>query len=296
MAAYVDWHKYLKDKPAENGNAGLVPPAVNMLGRNEVSKNIWGGSLGTAAGSNAGSAGNTGGAAGSGSKTGSANYAKAAYNAAAATGDTGVDTSYYDSMMSAYAAALDAERRARQEAYDAAVQTQQNLYNRNVGKVNSAADKALQEAYINRMQSQRTQRQAMAAQGLTGGASETSMAGILNNYGNARNNIEGERMSQISELGTTLQNNIAQARNILNNGMAGDYADYLDKTAKLYAANAHALVNAGQMSGARNDAEFYASLMKSLMAGGSTAEQAAQVLQAAGLSGGQLQQLFAGQA
>lgn len=287
MAAYVDWHKYLKDKPADSGNGGIVPLPLAMMGGTNLSQHIGGNRAETVSG---------GSTAGTGGKTGSAHYAAAAYNTAAAGGDTGVDTSYYDSMMSAYEAALEAERSARQAAYDAAVETQRNLYNQNVGKVNGAADKALQEAYINRMQSQRTQRQAMAAQGLTGGASETSMAGILNNYGNARNHIESERMSQISDLGTTLQNNIAQARNILNNGMAGDYADYLDKTAKLYAANAKELVNAGQMSGARNDAEFYASLMKSLMAGGSTAEQAAQVLQAAGLGGGQLQQLFAGQA
>lgn len=222
-------------------------------------------------------------------------YAAAAYHTAAANGNTGVDTSYFDSMMNAYSAALEAERQARQAAYDAAVQAQQRLYEQNVGKVNSAADKALSEAYINRMQSQRTQRQAMAAQGLTGGASETSMAGILNNYGNARSSIESERMGQISELGQTLQNNIAQARGILNSGVAGDYADYLDKTAKLYAANANALVQAGQSGGGHSNGSFYGELIRSLLAGGGTPAQAAQVLQAAGLNSGQLQQLFAGQ-
>ena len=223
-------------------------------------------------------------------------YAAAAYQTAAANGTAGVDTSYFDSMLSAYEAALEAQRRARQAAYESAVKTQQGLYEQNVDKVNSAADKALGEAYINRMQSQRTQRQAMAAQGLTGGASETSLAGILNGYANARNNIETERMGQISDLGRTLQNNIAQAKNILNNGVAGDYADFLDKTAKLYASNAGELVQAGQGKMGQADGSFYASLIKSLLEGGTSAAQAAQVLQAAGLSAGQLQQLFAGQA
>lgn len=285
--ADMSWvKKYLKEQPgSEEGLKSLPkPPTFQEL------MEAAGGKKNTAAPKS--TAGSQSGSSGKGG----ADYAAAAYQTAAASGTGGVDTSYFDSMLSAYEAALEAQRRARQAAYESAVRTQQGLYDQNVSKVNSAADKALGEAYINRMQSQRTQRQALAAQGLTGGASETSLAGILNGYANARNNIETERMSQISDLGRTLQNNIAQAKNILDNGVAGDYADFLDKTAKLYASNAKELVQAGQGKMGQADGSFYASLVRSLLEGGASAAQAAQVLQAAGLSAGQLEQLFAGQA
>ena len=93
----------------------------------------------------------------------------------------------YDNIRSAYERALAEQRRARQRAYDAAVSAQRAEYDANVNKVNSQADKALREAYINKMQTQRTMGQQMAAQGLNGGYSETTAAGLQNNYGNARN-------------------------------------------------------------------------------------------------------------
>ena len=87
------------------------------------------------------------------------------------------ESNAYARLKSIYDAQAEAQRRARRAAYDAAVSAQRAEYNANVAKVNSAADKALREAYINKMQSQRTMGQQMAAQGLNGGYSETTAAG-----------------------------------------------------------------------------------------------------------------------
>ena len=57
----------------------------------------------------------------------------------------------YERLMQVYGAALDAQRAQRRAAYEAAVREQQQLYEQNAAKVNSAADKALREAYINKM-------------------------------------------------------------------------------------------------------------------------------------------------
>ena len=197
----------------------------------------------------------------------------------------------YERLMQVYGAALDAQRAQRRAAYEAAVREQQQLYERNAAKVNGAADKALREAYINKMQTQRTLGQQMAAQGLNGGYSETTAAGVQNNYGNARNELETERGSQLNDLNITLQNNIAAARKILDSGNAGDYRQYLIDVAKLIAANPTQSLSmeqggAGSTGSGKGLYELYQEMLNSGM---STAE-AMQVLNR---SGADIRQLFA---
>lgn len=197
----------------------------------------------------------------------------------------------YERLMQVYSAALDAQRAQRRAAYEAAVREQQQLYEQNAAKVNGAADKALRDAYINKMQTQRTLGQQMAAQGLNGGYSETTAAGVQNNYGNARNELETERGSQLNDLNITLQNNIAAARKILDTGNAGDYRQYLTDVAKLIAANPTQSLSmeqggAGSTGSGKGLYELYQEMLNSGM---STAE-AMQVLNR---SGADIRQLFA---
>ena len=142
----------------------------------------------------------------------------------------------------AYQAYLEEIRRRQQEAADAA-------YNRNVSAMNQAFDQrgellkgnldttlanlqtdynasrdvinrdateAAREAYINRVMSQRNLAQNMAAQGLSGGASETTLAGLENNYGNARNQIAAtanENLGSLEDLYTKNRNSAMQEYN-----------------------------------------------------------------------------------
>lgn len=200
-------------------------------------------------------------------------------------------TSAYDRLMSVYSAALDAQRAQRRAAYDAAVQEQRQQYEQNVNKVNSAADKALREAYINKMQTQRTLGQQMAAQGLNGGYSETTAAGLQNNYGNARNELETERSSQLNDLNMTYQKNLAAARNILDSGNAGDYSAYLSDVAKLIASNPTRSLSVEQNGGqTQNDGTNLYQLYQQLLANGMSTEQAMQYLTG---SSGNIRQIFA---
>ena len=182
----------------------------------------------------------------------------------------------YAQLKSIYDAQAEAQRRARRAAYDAAVSAQRAEYNANVAKVNGAADKALREAYINKMQSQRTMGQQMAAQGLNGGYSETTAAGLQNNYGNARNELETERGSQLNDLNITLQNNLAAARNILNEGTAKDMSQYYTNLAALVAQNPTAVLSMEQNGPAENTTN-YNKLLQELLQQGYTAEQAAKI-------------------
>lgn len=89
-------------------------------------------------------------------------------------------------------------------------------YNYTVDQLNRNADNALREAYVNRMLSQKNLAQQLNAQGLTGGASESTMAQLLNNYGNARNSIETQRSDNLTDLLNTYQNNVLSARDKYN--------------------------------------------------------------------------------
>lgn len=201
-------------------------------------------------------------------------------------------TNAYAELKSIYDAQAEAQRRARRAAYDAAVKAQTEIYNQNVAKVNNATDKALREAYVNKMQSQRTMGQQMAAQGLNGGYSETTAAGLQNNYGNARNELETERTSQLNDLNMTYQNNLAAAENILHQGTAGDMSDYYTNLAALIANNPVSTLSMEQNGMGTTGTTNYNKLLEELLNQGYTAQQAAQIAANSGGYAGLLQQYF----
>lgn len=121
-------------------------------------------------------------------------------------------------------AILEAQRRAREEAYRVASAEQLRNYQYAQGQVNDTTDRALQEAYINKMISLRDLPQQMSAQGLSGGASETSTAGLYNNYGNARNQLELGRQNELSNLLNVYQQNMAKLEAQRMDGTAADLA------------------------------------------------------------------------
>lgn len=90
--------------------------------------------------------------------------------------------------------------------------------------LNASAEKSLQEAYINRMMNERNLRQQLNAQGLNGGASESAIASMLNNYGTSRNNINTATADSLRSLEEAYNNNIANAQQKYNDAV-GDAAD-----------------------------------------------------------------------
>lgn len=140
-------------------------------------------------------------------------------------------------------AAQEAQRKAREEAYARGTAQQQTDYEYGRGQVNDATDTALRQAYINRMQQQRNLKQLLSAQGLNGGASETTTAGMLNNYANSRNTLESERTAQLANLMNTYQNNLAELANQKASGDAADLTGYQTNLGNLAANNANNMIN-----------------------------------------------------
>lgn len=134
-------------------------------------------------------------------------------------------------------AAQEAERRAREEAYQKAAAAQKSTYDNNVGQLNDSTNDALREAYINRMLSQRNLQQQLSAQGISGGASETTQASMLNNYEDSRNSLERERQRQLSDLMQTYQNNMAALEQQRASGDTASLGQYQLALANLAANN-----------------------------------------------------------
>lgn len=125
----------------------------------------------------------------------------------------------YDRSMGALNGAYNSARDALQKNYDSSIGTMTESYNNGVAGVNRQADKTQNEAYINYMLSKRDLPQMMAAQGLTGGAAESTMASLQNNYGNSRNAIDVERNGNLTDLLQELNANKASALQAYNSGL-----------------------------------------------------------------------------
>ena len=114
------------------------------------------------------------------------------------------------------------------------------------GQVDDSTEDALQEAYINKMMSLKALPQQLAAQGLSGGASESVTAGLLNSYGDARNDLELERQHQMAELLNVYQQNMAKLQAQRSTGEAVDLAKLIPQLARLTADNAPSLASVQQ--------------------------------------------------
>ena len=122
----------------------------------------------------------------------------------------------------AYAAAIDEQNRLLREQQELAEKQRRAAMEATINANNQAADKSLKEAYVANMLSKRNLPQQLKALGISGGASETTLADIDNTYMNNRFGIEENRNDA----------NL-QARLAYDNGVAGDYSEYLSKAYEL---------------------------------------------------------------
>lgn len=103
--------------------------------------------------------------------------------------------------------------------YDSTTGELSNKYGYQKGNINTDADNSMRQAYINSMLQKKDLGQRMAAQGLSGGATETTMASLNNNYSNARNNIDITRQRSLSDLEQTYNSNLAEAERQYNSAV-----------------------------------------------------------------------------
>ena len=126
----------------------------------------------------------------------------------------------YKQNLATLQAGFDKEKNLMTQNYQSVIGQLTNSYNSGVGTVNKNSDGYQQEAYINYMLSKRDMPQELVANGITGGAAESTIAGIANGYGKNRNTIDAQRSDSLAEL-----------LNILNSNKAGAERDYNDSLA-----------------------------------------------------------------
>ena len=222
------------------------PTAAQLNSSPTPSGAIAGATLGVTPGTSTASGGSNGGGSGKGS-SGSSNVDLSALLAGLSGGGSGGGGFDYQSRINERIAALQnafgASRGTIEDAYNrslgnitqayndsynllqennrSANEALLNSYNNSVKGVQDDAAQSLKEAYINRMMQQKNVAQQLSAMGLSGGASESTLAKMSNNYGNARNNINTTLNKNISNLSANRDASLAEILQNFNNSLMG---------------------------------------------------------------------------
>ena len=159
-----------------------------------------------------------------------------------------------DNSMNALNNAYGSQRSSLENSFNTGRGVLDNSYNNSLSKIDNDARKTLQESYVNRMLTQKNLGQALAAQGISGGASESAMAGIANNYGNSRNSINETWSNNKADLNNTYQNSLAQLIQSYNSDLAQLESNY---------ANQQASINSNLENGISDSIGDYSSMLMS---------------------------------
>lgn len=177
-------------------------------------------------------------------------------------------------------AAYDASRGRLDKAYDdtyaalknnlnSAMDTMRKNYEYGQSVQNEDAAKSLREAYINYMMNRRNLNQNLSAAGISGGATESSLANMYNNYGNSRNDINTTLARNLAQLLNTYENNVASANQAYNSQWADarqNYASNLNQLEQLLAGNLMSNYSGSSLSSLANFASTLADLTGNMRA------------------------------
>lgn len=130
-----------------------------------------------------------------------------------------------------YGQAKAAREAAAQSSRDQQLQSLAATYGRGIERVNTAADEAQRQNYITNQMQQRNLGQQLAAVGLNGGAAESTVLALNNQYGANRRQTEADRMGQIGDLQAEWAAQRAAAESQYNDQMAGIAADWASQLA-----------------------------------------------------------------
>ena len=136
--------------------------------------------------------------------------------------------SAYRAGMERLGQAWDTKTGALKDNLNSTLSGLQRQYDSSKNEVNADANKSLREAYINYMLNRKNLNQNLSAQGIGGGAAESTQAGMYNNYGTSRNNINTTLNDNLTSLENMYQGNIASAQQQYNSAYANAMSDYLN--------------------------------------------------------------------
>ena len=178
----------------------------------------------------------------------------------------------YDRGMNALNSAYDSQLSSLSSNLNETRNQLANQYNRSKQNITDDAANSLRQAYINKMLSERNLGQQMTALGLNGGATETTLANMLNNYGSARNNINTTQNNNLSNLEGNYSDNLSQAMQAYNSAVANANLQKAQQAMSLENALANNQISAlgDYQSLMANRNSQYLDLLKAAMANGAS--------------------------
>jgi hypothetical protein len=135
---------------------------------------------------------------------------------------------------------------------------------KSMGEVRGDAEDSLRQAYINNMMTRRNLNQRLAAMGMNGGATETTMSSLENQYGKSRAGINQTLNDNIANLDSTYGDNLAAALQSFNSAKAN--LDLQRMQLENQAENARQNAEAASMSGAMSIDGGYMSALQAALA------------------------------
>jgi len=211
----------------------------------------------------------TGTGRGTGSSSSSRSYSRTGSGVSSGLGDGSIDISTlydllnqrlgeydanFDEMMAALMDNYNMNFQSLEDAYAAALNRLGSNYSDTEALLNSSLansqrsleddrTRALQEAYIARMMQEKNLADQLDAYGLSGGATESVLADMRNNYNNNRNSIETKVQESLRELLQQYLSNLSDARGRYNDSLLSAETNLLNARQNL----------ANQMSQAQNN-------------------------------------------
>lgn len=132
----------------------------------------------------------------------------------------------YDKSMGRLNNAWDTNQNMLKSNLDSTLNRLKSQYDYSSGVVNDDANKSLREAYINYMMNKKNLNQGLSAMGMSGGATESSLAKLFNNYGSSRNNINTTLADNLAKLLNEYQGNYSNANQLYNSQFADAQNQY----------------------------------------------------------------------
>lgn len=129
----------------------------------------------------------------------------------------------YERNMSRIASAYGSAADSLKGNLDSAIGRLNAARDKSMGDVRGDAEDSLRQAYINNMMTRKNLNQRLSAMGYNGGATETTMSSLENQYGKSRTGINETLNKNIANLDMTYGDNLAQAQQAYNSAMANLY-------------------------------------------------------------------------
>jgi hypothetical protein len=167
----------------------------------------------------------------------------------------------YDRNMSRIASAYGSAADSLRGNLDSAIGRLNAARDKSMGDVRTDAEDSLRQAYINNMMTRKNLNQRLSAMGYNGGATESTMSSLENQYGKSRTGINETLNKNIKDLDMTYGDNLAKAQEAYNSAMANLYLQRMQM--EMQAENA---LNSAETSAVNSSMNIDGSYMSALQA------------------------------